>query len=283
MNLGKARKRSGSQAFTLAEMLVVIAIIGILAALLLPVLANAKSKGQRTACLNNLRQLSLATKMYADDNGGHLAASFPLGDADHLVNPYCWCPGSASTKPLNPYYGPAPQFDATNVYALQQGKIWPYITTAGPYRCPADNRSVGGLPVLRSYSMNSWISGRSYSDPSGNDTTFDTPGDDGALTYTFFRRESQITHPSQIWSMIDEDGSTINDGINTLEGFQQRLDKFARGSGLGAIEVVDDSKTVNYSCRPRWPHRRHDAETIGPSNRAMLPSDILRLLDARTF
>jgi len=213
MNLGKARKRSGSQAFTLAEMLVVIAIIGILAALLLPVLANAKSKGQRTACLNNLRQLSLATKMYADDNGGHLAASFPLGDADHLVNPYCWCPGWASTKPLNPYYGPAPQFDATNVYALQQGKIWPYITTAGPYRCPADNRSVGGLPVLRSYSMNSWISGRSYSDPSGNDTTFDTPGDDGALTYTFFRRESQITHPSQIWSMIDEDGSTINDGM----------------------------------------------------------------------
>jgi prepilin-type N-terminal cleavage/methylation domain-containing protein len=211
-NLIQGRRK----AFTLIELLVVIAIIAILAALLFPVLARAKSKGQQIACLNNLRQLSFACKMYADDNGGHLVSSWPLGDATNPVNPYSWCPGWASTEPQDLTYGPAPEFSATNEYALQQGKIWSYVKSAPLYRCPADHRYVDGAPVVRSYSMNSWISGRSNDDPTGT-STFPTPEDDGTLTYTLFRTENQINNPSQIWTLIDEDGSTINDSMFVVD------------------------------------------------------------------
>src|ERR1700677_3311450 len=62
--------------FTLIELLVVIAIIAILAALLLPVLSQSRGRAEAIECRNNIRQLSLAFFMYADDNGDLLVNNY---------------------------------------------------------------------------------------------------------------------------------------------------------------------------------------------------------------
>ncbi len=59
--------------FTLVELLVVLAIISILAALLMPALKNARESGKRAKCMSNLRQLALASTMYAGDNNGYFS------------------------------------------------------------------------------------------------------------------------------------------------------------------------------------------------------------------
>src|SRR5258705_12428814 len=63
------------RAFTLVELLVVIAIVAILASLLLPALGRGKAQAYNAACVNNLRQLGIATRLYAEDNQERLPSA----------------------------------------------------------------------------------------------------------------------------------------------------------------------------------------------------------------
>ena len=120
MDSGRSKNRCG--AFTLIEMLVVIAIIGILAALLLPTLALGKARAKRIQCISNLRQTGVAFQMFANDHSGRypMQVSTNDGGSQEYVQ--------ASYRIYGPFY-----FAYQNFRPLAST-----LSTPAPLACPAD-------------------------------------------------------------------------------------------------------------------------------------------------
>jgi len=128
-------------AFTLIELLVVIAIIGILAALLLPSLSTSKNKSYKTVDINNLRQIMMATHMYATDYKDIL----PWPDWGNTTNPGWLYTFNAETS------GPA-RFKA------ETGLLWNTLKNGKVYMCPMDDTNASLFKnrkqQISSYAMN---------------------------------------------------------------------------------------------------------------------------------
>jgi prepilin-type N-terminal cleavage/methylation domain-containing protein/prepilin-type processing-associated H-X9-DG protein len=136
------------RAFTLVELIVVIAIIGILSAMLLPVLSRGRLSAQRAACESNLRQLGIATELYWDDGHGKCFSYILAPTNSGQVLWFGWLgPGAEGQRPFD----------------LSRGALFPYLNGSDVRLCPAFGKDVARFKlkaanVVFSYGYNAFLS-----------------------------------------------------------------------------------------------------------------------------
>jgi prepilin-type N-terminal cleavage/methylation domain-containing protein/prepilin-type processing-associated H-X9-DG protein len=228
--------RQHRTAFTLIEVLVVVAIIAILAALLLPALSSAKAKAQAVGCSNNIKQLSTAWFLYADENADLLVNNHGINET--LTRRQNW---------VNNVMDWLSSDGNTNLATLSGGKLGPYVSgNTTVFKCPADKSVAENGPRIRSMSMNSLV------------------GDPGELTNQFnpqfmqFFRLTDIPTPAGIYVFLDEHPDTLNDGF-----FMNRWEELRWGNLPGSYH--NGAANLSFADGHIEPHRWLLDDTCRPS------------------
>lgn len=175
----RVKNKKTRPAFTLLELLVVIAVIAILAALLMPALAKSKATAQNISCLNNLKQLELCQHLYVTDNDDHFTPNNSIAEFQY-VSQVTMTPNGPTTNEVLvwtalPGGSWLPDPDASteiNPSNIVNGLLFQYNTSLPIYHCPSDQSTLqtpGGQPLTqlrwRSYNMSQSVNGYPQGDP----------------------------------------------------------------------------------------------------------------------
>ncbi len=221
-------------AFTLIELLIVISILAILAAILLPVLARAKSAAQATLCINNTKQLTLAWLIYAGDHEDRLPYNLGGNASRKTVapkDPLNWVNGIMS-------WGPDP--DNTNTTLITQASLGPYCDSlARIYKCASDRvlsdvqKQLGWTARTRSCSMNAMVGDAGWLSEGG--VNKNNP------EYRQFFLLSAIPAPADLFVFLDEHPDSINDGyfLNKPDDLEWVDLPGSSHNGAGTISFAD--------------------------------------------
>jgi prepilin-type N-terminal cleavage/methylation domain-containing protein/prepilin-type processing-associated H-X9-DG protein len=230
--------------FTLFELLVVVAIIGILSAILLPALARTKARAQGAFCLSNTKQLIVAWTIYADDHSGRLA--YNLGANASGIAVQLGSPPAMSANWANNVLNWELSPDNTNAAALVDSGIGPYLSkVANVYRCPSDNvlssiqQEASWNARVRSYSMNAMVGDAGAFSQAG--TNVNNPG------YVQFFKYTGIPRPSDIFVFLDEHPDSITDGyfVNKVYRSEWRRLPASYHNGAACFSFADGHAEIH--------------------------------------